>query len=344
MTTRDRTSAGGISPRTTATPQAHLLEHDPSLAPFDLVLVDEFQDTSQSRARLVRALTRRPNVHLLAVGDDWQAINHFAGADLATMTHFQEVFGPGPTLYLQATFRNPQRIADVAGRFVSRNPTQLRKTVTARRRDPDQPVFIVRVGDRSALTGAILDHLRMLATQHPGSTVHILGRYRRDRMYVPRDPVDGLRVTFRTIHAAKGLEADHVIVPNLTSGSYGFPSRIDDDPVLLLAMSAPDNYPDAEERRLLYVALTRARHSVALFTVAGNESPFVVELLADPDVFVHNASPATAPLEACPDCHEGTLALRQGRYGTFLGCTRYPACTYTRNLKRAPSASTRPGR
>lgn len=320
---------------------AGLLETDPSLAAFDLVLVDEFQDTSQSRARLVRALTRRPGSALLTVGDDWQAINRFAGADLGTMTHFEDTFGPGQTLYLQTTFRNPQRLADVAGRFVSRNPAQLRKTVTSHRRDPGQPVFVVRVRDRNAVTGAIRDHLRLLATQHPGSTVDVLGRYRRDRMFVPREPVNDLKVTFRTIHAAKGLEADHVIVANLTSGSYGFPSRIDDDPVLQLAMTAGDDYPDAEERRLFYVALTRARHSVALFTVAGHESPFVAELLNDPDVVVHDTSPAGVPVEACPDCHQGILTQRNGRYGTFLGCSGYPACTYTRNLERSPRTSTR---
>ena len=107
---------------------AGLLERDPSLATFDLVLVDEFQDTSQSRARLVRALTRRPGTTLLTVGDDWQAINRFAGADLSAMTHFEEAFGTGQTLYLQTTFRNPQRLADVAGRFISRYPAQLPKT------------------------------------------------------------------------------------------------------------------------------------------------------------------------------------------------------------------------
>ncbi|MGB2977023.1 MAG: UvrD-helicase domain-containing protein [Propionicimonas sp.] len=101
---------------------ADLLEQNPALRNYDLVLVDEFQDTSRSRARMVRALCARPETYLLAVGDDWQAINRFAGADLSAMAQFDQFFGPTTTLKLATTFRNTQRIADVAGRFISRNP------------------------------------------------------------------------------------------------------------------------------------------------------------------------------------------------------------------------------
>lgn len=320
---------------------AALLEKDPTLAGYDLVLVDEFQDTSQSRARLVRALTRGQGKHLLVVGDDWQAINGFAGADTSTMTQFEQAFGPAQTLYLQTTFRNPQRIADVAARFISRNPSQLSKSVVSHQRNVGQPIVIVRVPNQAALYKALRDHLTHLAAQFPGSSVDILGRYRRDRQFVPRGPFDGLTITFRTIHGAKGLEADHIVLPNLTTGTYGFPSRIDDDPVLRLAMASGDDFPDSEERRLLYVALTRARQSVALFTIAGAESPFVVELLNDPDVILYDSSPGVTPPRPCPACGQGTLVSRTSRYGQFTGCSRFPACTYRKRLDA--SASVRPG-
>jgi DNA helicase-4 len=45
---------------------------------------------------------------------------------------------------------------------------------------------------------------------------------------------------------------------NVTKGILGFPSQIVDDPVLQLAMPQPDVFPMAEERRLFYVAITRA--------------------------------------------------------------------------------------
>jgi DNA helicase IV len=60
---------------------------------YELIMVDEFQDASRARARLVRSLLSKSGRHLLAVGDDWQAINRFAGADLSVMTDFSNWFG-----------------------------------------------------------------------------------------------------------------------------------------------------------------------------------------------------------------------------------------------------------
>ena len=57
--------------------------------------MDEFQDVSRARARLVRALVDRPGRFLLAVGDDWQSVNRFAGADIAVMTWLRELVRPG---------------------------------------------------------------------------------------------------------------------------------------------------------------------------------------------------------------------------------------------------------
>ncbi len=255
-----------------------LLEQNPSLSSYDMILVDEFQDTSRSRARLVRALSAGPEKYLLAVGDDWQAINRFAGADLTAMSQFDEFFGPAETLYLQTTFRNPQAIADVAGRFVSRNPTQLPKRVIAADNESTGPLItVVRVGSRDSLTHAIDKQLAALATTAPGSSVDVLGRYRHENQLIPLRRFPGLDVQFRTVHAAKGLEADYVFLPNLTTGAHGFPSQIEDDPVLNLVLAGNDDYPHSEERRLLYVALTRARHGVTIFTAEGLESPFIVE-------------------------------------------------------------------
>jgi len=99
-------------------------------------------------------------------------------------------------------------------------------------------------------------------------TVDVLGRYRFEHQHMPARAWRHLRVTFRTVHSAKGLEADYVIVPSMSTGTFGFPSQIVDDPVLSLAMAQADPYPHAEERRLFYVALTRARRGVHLIAPA----------------------------------------------------------------------------
>lgn len=307
---------------------ADLLERNPELGTYDLILVDEFQDTSQSRARLVRSLSSGPEKYLMAVGDDWQSINRFAGADITAMTHFDQYFGPAQTVYLQTTFRNPQPIADVASRFVSRNPAQLAKHVVASRQEAGPLVTVARLGGRASITHAIARHLDDLAATAPGSRVDILGRYRRDDQFLPRKKFKGIDVRFRTVHASKGLEADFIILPNLTTGTYGFPSQIDDDPVLRLVVAGDGDCQHAEERRLFYVALTRARRGVTIFTAEGIESPFVVELLKDPEVRLVDATGSEASARVCPGCNQGTLVLRRGRYGEFYGCSQFPRCSF----------------
>ena len=159
-------------------------------------------------------------------------------------------------------------------------------------------------------------------------TVDVLGRYNFDQDLVPRWSRKGIRVTFRTIHKAKGLEADYVIVPNLGRGKYGFPSQIADDPVLKLAMSQAEDFPHSEERRLMYVALTRARRQAVLVGVAGAESPFLVELIKDGLVATQLSDIAPA-IAVCPKCQEGTLVARSGPFGGFFGCTSFPRCRHT---------------
>lgn len=64
------------------------------VSPFRHILVNEFQDISQSRARLVKATKRQdPDVRMFAVGDDWQSIFRFAGSDIHLMRHFGREFG-----------------------------------------------------------------------------------------------------------------------------------------------------------------------------------------------------------------------------------------------------------
>ena len=88
-----------------------------------------------------------------------------------------------------------------------------------------------------------------------------------------------MKIEFRTAHGSKGLEAEYVFFLNVVQGTRGFPSQIQDDPALQLAMPAPDPYPYAEERRLFYVAMTRARKQVRFYTTLGQPSQFLVELV-----------------------------------------------------------------
>jgi len=322
------------------------LEAGDWVSPFELVMVDEFQDASQARARLVRALVAKPEQRLFAVGDDWQSINRFAGADISVMTAFERWFGASQIFRLERTFRCPQSLCDVSSHFVQQNPNQLRKAVRSDALDQPPTVRVVQVPDDDRIASVVLARLREI---HAGVTdgsipkgkngkvsVLVLGRYRRDAAYLGRwnHLEDRLDVRFLTMHGSKGLEADYVILPRVASGRSAFPSRRQDDPVMLLAMPDGDDFPHAEERRLFYVALTRACRSVLLITVEHRFSPFVVELVRD-----HRLEPVAVDgtpthTQVCPKCSEGVLVPRTGPHGSFMGCSRFPACTKTVDSRR----------
>lgn len=316
---------------------AELLEEDSVDLPYELILVDEFQDSSQARARLVKGLLNAPGRCLLAVGDDWQSINRFAGADLSVMKQFSTWFGRSRQLALTNTYRCSQEICDVARNFVSRNPIQFEKSMRSMAIPPGRPVTVVLTDDES---GAIVKILRRISSEAlSGSTnidtsaslnVKVLGRYGFQRDLLPTGSWKGLNVTFMTVHGSKGLEADFVIVPGMSTGTYGFPSTVHDDPVLALAMPAPELFPHAEERRLFYVALTRARRGVFVLAPPSQPSPFVVEILTDRNVIVE--SPDRRPVIVCSSCKKGTMVERHGPFDPFLGCTRFPICQHKEKI------------
>lgn len=308
-------------------------------SPFELVMVDEFQDASQARARLVAGLVSGSDKYLFAVGDDWQSINRFAGADLTVMTDFETRFGNAVTLKLETTFRCPQSLCDISSSFVQRNPKQLRKVVRSSQPPIETPVSIVQVKNELQIRMVVSRRLEEIARSvTPGrkEKVLLLGRYQKDRDYLPSTyDHSSLVLEFITVHSSKGLEGDHVILPRMTSETLGFPSRVADDPVLQLAMPGGDAFEFAEERRLFYVALTRARSSVTLVTVIHKESPFITELIKDHAVEIFNADGTASTDELCPTCGKGFLVWRHGQYGSFMGCSNYPTCRHTRNLERS---------
>lgn len=318
-------------------------------SPYSLVMADEYQDASRARARLCRALVAEPGRHLFAVGDDWQSINRFAGADISVMTGFREWFGHGQIYRLETTFRCPQEICDISSRFVSKNPSQLAKRVTSVTPAVDIPIQAFQVPNRNQIQGGINHYLSDLhARLAEGTvplgkngkvTVFILGRYRNDQQYIPEywqyDFGDLLDVKFKTIHTSKGDEAEYVVLPGMVS--RGFPNMKSDDSLLGLVMPAGDTYQHSEERRLFYVALTRARRSVAMFTVMGKNSPFIDEMVNDGAIKVTNIRGEPIKEDRCPTCKTGVIVPRQGPYGEFRSCSSYPMCSHKPKQPRKAS-------
>lgn len=308
-------------------------------SPYELVMVDEFQDVSQARAQLIAGLMKDSDRYLFAVGDDWQSINRFAGADLSVMTDFEARFGRSITLKLETTFRCPQSLCDISSKFVQKNPRQIRKEVRSARQDIAAPISIIGVEEERKIRAAISQVIEKIAANSVGQekvvSVFVLGRYNKDKVFLPLSSHgDRVNVQFVTVHSSKGLEADHVIIPKMTAETLGFPSQIEDDPVLQLAMPGGDTFASAEERRLFYVALTRAKSTVTLITLLRKESSFVLELVRDFKLAIHHPEAGALQTEVCPECGQGFLVAKKGKFGPFLGCSQYPKCRFTRKTEK----------
>ena len=178
-----------------------------------------------------------------------------------------------------------------------------------------------------------LDRIADDAARHEGiSDVLLLGRYRHSQ---PQNVAGlkrrypGLRFSYKTVHRSKGLEADYVVVLGLCSGKYGFPAEIVDDPLLDLVLAVPEGHPNAEERRLLYVAITRAKRQVFLLADGGPPSSFASELIdRGDDITVFGRLPEADV--TCPVCVEGRLERRENtrNASTFYGCSNWPLCEH----------------
>lgn len=312
-------------------------------SPYSHLLVDEFQDISGPRAELVLALARsRSGSSVFCVGDDWQSIYRFAGSDIRYTSLFEQRVGCGTTTALDRTFRFNDQIGAVASRFVMRNPEQVRKEITSQASVSGPAVSLVRTADPSLALEAVLGRIQGWAKQRASAfSVYVLARYwyqleSLERAYGNRRQGVGPGISsiqFSTVHAAKGLETDFVVIVGLEEGRNGFPADKPEDAFAEMFLPPPEAFPFAEERRLFYVALTRARHRVYLLYDAVTHSPFIRELKSDGyPIEEHELGghfiQAVLPIVRCPRCETGEIRPKSGEVGRFYSCHRYPACRY----------------
>lgn len=302
-------------------------------SPYQCILVDEFQDISRGRSRLIQALLgQQTGRKLFCVGDDWQAIYRFAGSDISLMREFSAEFGSGTTVVLDKTFRFNNQIENTASRFIMKNPGQIKKSLDTVEKVEGARVFIhwTQKENTSVLRKVVMNIAQDWQTKNIGrlGTVMLLGRYRCEKIDIHgiKGNHSSLSFEFSTIHKAKGLEADYVIILGMRSGLFGFPSEMESDSLLDVILADKETFPYAEERRLFYVALSRARHAVHVIADQTAPSSFVSEISRkEYGASILGQEDGTI---LCPLCGTGHLITRTSRYGAFYGCTNYPLCEY----------------
>lgn len=296
---------------------------------YKAIIVDEYQDISKARAGLINSLQKQnPDIRVLCVGDDWQSIYRFTGSDISLMTDYEQQWDAVVRIDLDQTYRFNDKILNLSSKFISQNPKQLKKTIRANTTIESPAIHI-----SNSTIPNLLKHIKEKDTEDGAdSSVFVLGRYNFTegvRVKYPQMGVQG-----KTAHRSKGLEADYVIVSGMFAGKYGFPTQIADDPIISMLLADNDEFPNSEERRLFYVAITRAKKEVWLLESKNKESPseFLIELITNEtykDLIEHETLSFDVN-NKCPKCSSFMKTrINNQSGGKFLGCIHYPRCSGT---------------
>lgn len=341
---------------------------------FKYIIVDEYQDISRQRFDLTKALSEVCDAKIIAVGDDWQSIYAYAGSDITLFTKFKKTFGYGEELKITRTYRNAQEVIDIAGGFIQQNDSQLKKALVSPKRitnpviiqtyteEVDRKQYEGKGGKYFLIGKTVEDAIETILADNPKSSILLLGRYGFDAfnlsksanfIYAPNDGsvrsqrFPNVKIEFMTVHRAKGLGFDNVIIINARNELYGFPSQIQDDPVLKYVVRDDHSIEYAEERRLFYVALTRTKNRVYIITPEQHPSVFVKELIRDyPQVSVtgqlnDQSTDDQSNIKNCPICGYPLQLRYKPHYGLKLWiCPNEPEiCDFMTNDLRGGDMS-----
>ena len=275
------------------------------LASIRYVHIDEFQDFSKMFFEMVTGIRQASApAEFFCVGDDWQAINAFAGSELRYFSEFDRYFENGVTREIRTNYRSPRAIVDfgnalMAGKGSNALAHQQGKGVVWRCNLNDFRPTAVEEGrhEGDEITPGVLrlvqhfinlDQDVVLLSRRNGVPWYVNYRNTRERSlgvlerylaeiqsYLPEE--DRRRVTISTAHKYKGLEKAAVIVLDAVDGSYPL---IHPNWVFLRMFGDSPETIQAEERRLFYVAVTRAMSTLALITEERLVSPFLSDVEA----------------------------------------------------------------
>ena len=347
---------------------------------FKYIIVDEYQDISRQRFDLVTALSEVTDAKIIAVGDDWQSIYAFSGSDITLFTKFEEKMGYAKLLKIVKTYRNSQEVIDIAGNFIQKNEAQITKELKSPKNIIDPVIIYTYDGSRKkpnadnksganyAFAHAVEVALEQIIEfnkkegKSEDSSILLLGRFGFDGdnleksglfEYIDRGSklksvkFPKLNITFMTAHASKGLGYDNVIVVNGRNETYGFPSKIEDDPVLAFVIKSDRSIDYAEERRLFYVAMTRTKNRVYFIAPEQNPSEFLLEIKRDYKNVVLRGDWSEEPPQnniakkTCPICGYPMQFRYKHAYGLRLHiCTNEPeVCGFMTNEYKAGKLS-----
>jgi DNA helicase-4 len=249
---------------------------------YKYIIIDEYQDISLIRLNLIKEAANKAKI--IVVGDDWQSIYSFSGSNINLFYNFRSEM-EAKTLFIQNTYRNSQTLINIAGDFIMKDESLIKKNLKSYK-EIINPILLVYYKNFIDDLEKIINNI--IAEDGINTKILILGRYNADinkiksyKFKINNSKITyiynrKINITFLTIHASKGLGFDNVIIINFEKGEYGFPSskKIDKFKKHYFKFNKNIN----EERRVFYVALTRTKKKVYLLVNKKNESCFIKEI------------------------------------------------------------------
>ena len=277
---------------------------------YRYILVDEFQDVNNLQVQLIKLLLT-DNTQLFCVGDDWQSIYGFRGSNVSYIIEFEKHFPNSKIVKLNLNYRSTPNIVEASNEVIKHNKYKIEKEIRSSKKSEHKIVVYSGSSKEENIQFCVNKVKELLSSGLLGEDILVL--YRRTHMYNPlaysNSPSysktfykEGIKVQAKTIHAAKGLEAKVVFIIGLTEGNGGFPDIWLEDRIFQVIKKANYDLLVEEERRLFYVAITRAKEKLFLITERGNESSFLKEI---PAIFtVKTSTPIKSVVEKVITCQK----------------------------------------
>jgi DNA helicase-4 len=290
------------------------LKRDESLCAglYDHILIDEYQDMSAQRLKLLKKLLERNlECKLFGVGDDWQSIMAFSGSNLDFFVNFSHYFEHAAISTIRTNYRSIRTIVDAGADLIRNNGNrQIQKSAFSSHKEI-KPILVLESLHKSEyqrqyheqIVKDCLNRINgYLQKGYSPEDIIVLTRYMRTKIkgrtrffqvvqtFANLAKENGIKVAIDnakmsnavrllTAHKSKGLEAKVVLILDVVSGDFGFPSEIE-DPLILVPARDNNSLTDQkeEERRLFYVAITRAKEDLYIYTREKARSEFLDEI------------------------------------------------------------------
>jgi len=134
---------------------------------FRYVMVDEYQDTNYAQYRLVDLLSKAHR-NLCVVGDDWQSIYKWRGADIRNILDFEKNYSEAEVILLEQNYRSTQTILDASYQIISRNVNRKEKKLWSEKK-VGEPIVIYEAADEKGEAEFIVAEIAKLTNEKLGN-------------------------------------------------------------------------------------------------------------------------------------------------------------------------------